>query len=71
MSKRQPTIEINDQTIAHDEIVGVIDLKPAASVTDKQKTPALNAIKLVDGTIMPLSPQKINRVIKFLYENEW
>jgi len=70
MSKRQPTIEIDNQTIAHDEIAGVIDLKSSLSLEDKQKTPILNAIKLVNGTIIPLSPQKFNRVINFIRENE-
>jgi hypothetical protein len=68
MSKRQPTIKINDQIIAHDEIVGVIDLKHPLFSTGKP--PALNAVKLVDGTILPLPPQKIDRVIAFLHRNE-
>jgi len=71
MSKRQPTITIDDRIIAHDEIVGVISIKqPAASADERQKTPAANAVKLVDGTILPLSPQKIKTVINFLYRNE-
>jgi hypothetical protein len=69
MSRRQPTIKINDQVIAHDEIVGVIDLKPALSA-DNKKTSAAGAIKLVDGTILPLPPDKLDRVINFLYQNE-
>ena len=70
MSKRQPTIEIDDQIIAHDEIVEIIELNQTFSSTEKRKTSVKNAVKLVNGQILPLSPQKINSVIKFLYRNE-
>ena len=68
MSRRQPTIEINDRIIAHDEIISVIDLRDSAA--DKQKTSNTNAVKLVDGTILPLPPQQIRSIINFLYQNE-
>jgi len=71
MSKRQPTIEINDQIIAHDEIVEIVDITYSLSSTDRQKaSSARNGIRLVDGSILPLPPQKIDKILDFLYQNE-
>jgi len=70
MSNRQPTIEINDQIIAHDEIVEILDLNQPLSSANDQKTSIRSAVKLVNGAILPLPPQKINSIIEFLYRNE-
>ena len=70
MSKRQPTIEINDRIVAHDEIVEIVDLTHPQSSTGNPKTAVRSAVKLVNGVILPLPPQKINSVIQFLYGNE-
>lgn len=71
MSKRQPTIEINDQIVAHDEIVEVIEIRHPRRA-DQRKTPNAikSGIKLVDGSILPLPPQKVDRILDFLYQNE-
>ena len=71
MSKRQPTILINNEIIAHDEIAEIIDLNNFfTSNCCNRKEPAAKAIRLVSGTIVPLSAQKIKGVIDFLDRNE-
>jgi len=69
MSKRQPTIEIDDRIVALDEIVGIIEWKSSAAEKGTQ-TFVSNAVKLINGTILPLPPPKIRRVMEFLYRNE-
>jgi hypothetical protein len=69
MSKRQPTILIDNEIIAHDEIAEIIDLSEFSSA-DNQKESVMKAIKLVSGTIVPLPAQKLDGVIHFLCQNE-
>lgn len=70
MSARQPTIEINEQVIAHDEIVEFVNLNQPRCSEKNQKF-VVNAVKLVGGRILPLPPQKIKGVIAFFYQNEY
>ena len=69
MSKRQPTIELNNQIIAHDEIVAVIELQPEFE-PNEDYVRFRTAVKLIDGSVLPLPPQKINGLIEFLDRNE-
>jgi hypothetical protein len=70
MSNRQPTIILDNEVIAHDEIAEIIDLNDFFTLAGKEKEPAAKAIRLVNGTIVPLTAQKIDGVIGFLCENE-
>jgi hypothetical protein len=71
MSKRQPTIEIDDNIIAHDEITDIVELNELSDSARDRKQSAVKAIRLVNGTIVPLSAQNIDDVIKFLRQNEY
>jgi hypothetical protein len=70
MSKRQPTVTIDDQTIAHDEIVEFVNLNESVRRGEKNQKPVLNAVKLVSGKILPLPAHKISGVIAFFYQND-
>lgn len=70
MSKRQPTITINDQLIAHDEIVEFVNVNQTAPRKEKNQKTVVNAVRLVSGKVLSLPPNKISRVIAFFYQNE-
>jgi hypothetical protein len=71
MSKRQPTIEIDDDIIAHDEIAEIIELNELSTSARDRKQSPVKAVRLVNRTIVPLSAQKIDDVINFLRQNEY
>lgn len=70
MSKRQPTIIVNDIVIAHDEIAEIIELNESRGAAGGQTESMAKAVRLVSGAIIPVSAQKLERVLDFLYRNE-
>lgn len=72
MSVRQPVINLNGMTIAHDEIVEITGVDLFGIQNEKlclriQKT---NAVKLINGKTISLSKSEIERIIHFIYKHD-
>lgn len=72
MSVRQPVIHLNDMTIAHDEIVELTEIELFGTQSEKScsKTQKANAVKLINGKIIPLSSSEIDRIVHFFHQHD-